>query len=61
MNEGLHIREQKSCNHNKKLQQFHNKANLVVKFEKKKNIYIEIADYGGPCSGLESENYFEVR
>ena len=57
MNEGLHIREKTSYKHNnKKLQQFHNKTNLLIKIKKKKKI--EITDYGRPCSRTELENYF---
>ena len=60
MNEGLHIREQKSYNHNKKLQQFYNKVNLLVKFEKKKKL--EIAYYMmGHVQEQESKNYFVMR
>ena len=59
MNEGLHIREQKSYNHNKKLQQFYNKANLLVKFEKKKNMKLHIMM--GHVQEQESKNYFVMR
>ena len=43
MNEGLHIREKTSYKHNnKKLQQFHNKTNLLIKIKKKKKLKLQI-------------------